>query len=121
MAHDLFSQHCTRRSALGLLAASAGIGLLGAHASAAHGQMARQPKRGGQLKIGQPGDLSSFEPGIQFPHIFPFISNVFDTVVQYDRKMVPQPHLVTAWEIARDGLSIKMTLRRGSSITLGAS
>ena len=113
MAHDLFSQHCTRRSALGLLAASAGIGLLGTSASRAHGQTARQPKRGGQLKIGQPGDLSAFEPGIQLPAIFPFISNVYDTVIQYDRKMVPQPHLVTAWDIARDGLSIKMSLRRG--------
>lgn len=113
MAHDLFSQHCTRRSALGVLAASAGLGLLGAHASVAHGQAARQPKRGGQLKIGQPGDLSVFEPGIQHPSIFPFLSNLMDTLVQYDRKMMPQPYLATAWEIARDGLSIKMTLRRG--------
>jgi peptide/nickel transport system substrate-binding protein len=119
MAHDLFSQQCTRRSALGLLATSAGISLLGTSAPRTYGQTAPQPQRGGQLKIGQPGDLSAFEPGIQLYAIFPFLSNVYDTLIQYDRKMVPQPHLVTAWELARDGLGIKMTVRRGVKFHTG--
>src|SRR5574341_1115312 len=100
MARGLLTQHCTRRSALRLLAASTGMGLFGVRASVARGQTAGQPKKGGQLKIGQPGDLSAFEPAIQLPAAFPLLFNLFDTPIQYDRKMVPQPYLVTGWEIA---------------------
>jgi hypothetical protein len=71
MAHDLFSLHCTRRSARGLLASPAGIGLLGTSAPRVLGQTAKQPKRGAQLKLGQSGDLSTFEPSISHPSILP--------------------------------------------------
>jgi peptide/nickel transport system substrate-binding protein len=122
MGFDLFSQGCTRRTALRLLAATTGIGLLGPGPALAQGPAAapaRAPKKGGQLTIGQPGDLSAFEPSIQLPSAFPLYFNLFDTLVQYDKKMVPQPYLVTAWEIGRDGLSIKMTLRKGVKFHTG--
>ena len=119
MAQDLLSQGCTRRTALRLLAATTGVGLLGPRPATAQAPAAKQPKKGGQLKIGQPGDLSAFEPSIQLPSAFPLYFNLFDTLVQYDKKMVPQPYLATAWEIARDGLSIKVTLRKGVKFHTG--
>jgi len=119
MTNDLFSRPCTRRSALRALALTTGAGFLAPRTSWAQAPAAKPPKRGGLLKIGQPGDLSAFEPAIQLPSAFPLYFNLFDTLVQYDKKMVPQPYLVAAWEIARDGMSIKMTLRKGVKFHTG--
>ncbi|MHB1415866.1 MAG: ABC transporter substrate-binding protein [Chloroflexota bacterium] len=138
MTADLFSRRCTRRSALTFLAATTGAAVLAAcspaapaptQAPASGGQPqagttpaaggAKQPKKGGQLKVGQLGDLSAFEPTIQNPSAFPLLFSLFDTPIQYDKKMVPQPYLAEKWEIAQDGLSITFNLRKGVKFHTG--
>lgn len=40
---------------------------------------------------------------------------IFDGLVDYDRDLKPIPALATAWETARDGLSLTLHLRSGVS------
>ncbi|MDA8218373.1 MAG: ABC transporter substrate-binding protein, partial [Dehalococcoidales bacterium] len=88
-----------------------------ATAPAAAGSSA--PKKGGQLKIASSSDLASFEPTIQLWPNIPLLCNLYDTPIQYDSKMTPQPYLATSWEPAADGLSIKMALRKGVKFHTG--
>ncbi|MHB1133915.1 MAG: ABC transporter substrate-binding protein [Chloroflexota bacterium] len=79
----------------------------------------KTPKKGGTLRVGQPGDLANFDPSIQHPSEFPLLANIFDTPIFYDTKMVPQPYLAEKWQIAQDGLSLTMNLRKGVKFHTG--
>lgn len=45
---------------------------------------------------------------------------IFDGLLTYDGNMTPLPQLATAWDVAKDGLSIRFTLRPGVSWHDGA-
>lgn len=70
------------------------------------------PKRGGTLAVAvtpdaQPGAiLGGYESN------WPWLSNVFETLVRLDPKTAePKPLLAARWKVAGDGLSINITLR----------
>jgi len=71
--------------------------------------------RGGTLRVGVLGDLQPktlLQIGTS-PANGQLLANVFDTLVTYDRDdLTPQPALATSWELAPDGRSLTLQLRR---------
>lgn len=109
-----------------LLAAGAGLGgaLLLASCSAAVSQEnakasgsagSGKPVSGGTLKVAIPDDLI---PANLFTNsndaITVLVGLVYDSLIRYPNDaLTPQPRLATSWQLANDGLSISMNLRKG--------
>src|SRR4051812_19046382 len=62
-----------------------------------------QPRRGGTLRIGRPGDIvpagAPFLLTAANVHLFTL---VYDTLVSYDMQLVAHPRLATHWEWSPD-------------------
>jgi peptide/nickel transport system substrate-binding protein len=106
----------TRRQFLGLTAAGmAGAGLLGSGLTAQGAQAAGTPKRGGVLRLGQVGDVKSFDG--------PTISDnnsIWTMLLLYDQLTRPtadglsvEPGLAQSWDISPDGKTYTFHLRHG--------
>ncbi len=83
-----------------------GGGLLG---SAAAGE----PKPGGTLKMGHVGGILNFDGHRLSRGNYPMLTQVYNTLIQYDDKLRPQPELAESWTFGKDGLTLEFTLRQG--------
>ena len=71
------------------------------------------PKRGGTLTIAQPQSISEFSPARPGSRHSVYFRALFNTLIQYDDKLQPQPDLAEKWSVAADGKSITLKLREG--------
>lgn len=101
-----------------LLAAVAPVGLAGS-ALFAPDRAEAQALKGGTLRIALGDDLLNFDPQ-QFSTVnFHLIKNLYDSLIDYSEKGEPVASLATAWEIAPDNKSVKVTLRDGVTFADG--
>jgi peptide/nickel transport system substrate-binding protein len=107
----------TRRRALGTgLAISLGSRLPAFGAGRASAQGDEAPQRGGQLSVGQMGDIASLDP-----HSFGFvnygmIAQIYDRLARYEEAngaLELKPELAESWNVSEDGLVLTLTLRQG--------
>src|SRR5215472_7580931 len=102
MQQGIVQQRLSRRSALGLLATAAGSAWLAAcvpsaptapaapAASTSSPPAAAQPKAGGTLRMGIPGDLATLDGHLtQGLTGFDTLWQVFDRLTAYDAKLQP--------------------------------
>ncbi len=96
----------SRRGLVGVLAAA------GVPITAAAGAAAARLRDG--ARIGWPSDVPSWDPQFRFvPDAQPIYKMVFDQPLDQDARQALVPGLVTAWEMAADGLSLEVELRDG--------
>ncbi len=102
--------------------ATAGVGVLttampfvrwGVDGSAARAVAAMPPKRGGTLRVALPLDVANFDPFYLVYDNFFMQRTLYDSLVQYDEHMHPVPQAAESWELAKDGRSIRIRLRKG--------
>jgi peptide/nickel transport system substrate-binding protein len=75
---------------------------------------APQPKTGGTLRMGLPGDLATLDGHLtQGLTGFDTLWQVFDRLTAYDSKLQPQPMLAESWDLSADLTQIKLNLRKG--------
>jgi peptide/nickel transport system substrate-binding protein len=128
----------SRRSALGLIASTAGVTILAACggaqqpaaltpasappagakpaatvSTAAAPKPAGQPKSGGTLRAGLSADLPNLDPHINTTTAHENLFLAFDRIIQYDDKLQPQPMLAESWDLSNDLKQIKFNLRKG--------
>ena len=114
----------TRRLFLKSAIASAGFGALSGRA--ASGQAASSPppqppavtkaadrKRGGSITLAQSSSISEFSPARPGSRHCIYLRALFNSLIQYDEKLNPQPDLAERWTAAPDGKSITLKLREG--------
>lgn len=100
-----------RRSALAGGAAIAGPTLLRTHGSSASSASKLKTK----LDVGVGldfNDLNGFDLTINEYPLFP---SLYDTLLTYDQKGNAVPRLASSWDIAPDGSSVKINLRKGAT------
>ncbi|MGW4378819.1 ABC transporter substrate-binding protein [Kitasatospora sp. NPDC004531] len=105
----------TRRSVLrGGLAGAGLLALSGCRSAADASSRAAEdgaaPRRGGVLTVGAQID---FTPALLFAQSANVLVHrlVFNTLTRYDDQLRPQPELASGWEVAADGLSVRLRLR----------
>jgi ABC-type transport system substrate-binding protein len=76
-----------------------------------------QPKNGGQLRVGQVGDIPRIDGHLTTGSDTTWIP--FDRLTAYDEKMQPQPMLAESWEQNKDQSQIKLNLRKGVQFHTG--
>jgi peptide/nickel transport system substrate-binding protein len=92
-----------RRTVLQMLATSACAGAFGRGAGAAGNDA---------VTIGWPNDIPSWDPNQRFtPDAQPIFKAVFDQPIDQDPQLKLIPHLIKAWNLAADGLSMAVELR----------
>ena len=74
---------------------------------------AAEPKRGGTFTIAQPQSISEFSPARPGSRHSVYFRALFNTLIQYDERLQPQPDLAEKWNVAPDGKSITLKLREG--------
>jgi peptide/nickel transport system substrate-binding protein len=79
----------------------------------AGGAAAGEPKPGGTLKIGQVGGILNFDGHRLSKGNYPMLTLVYNTLVQYDDKLKPQPELAESWTFSKNGLMLEFKLREG--------
>ncbi|WPB55395.1 ABC transporter substrate-binding protein [Xylophilus sp. GOD-11R] len=97
-------------TALGALIAAGGLSATHAFAQTP----GTTPQRGGILNVAvspEPTLLTS--AFITTMNIGQVSSKVLEGLVSYDLKLQPVPELATAWDVAKDGLTVTFQLRRG--------
>ena len=82
-------------------------------APAATAKPAAGPKKGGTFTLAQPQSISEFSPARPGSRHSIYLRALFNTLVQYDAKLQPQPDLAEKWDVAPDGKSITLKLRQG--------
>jgi peptide/nickel transport system substrate-binding protein len=93
-----------RRTFLQMIAA----GLAGVSAPARDADAADQ----NAVTIGWPNDVPSWDPNQRFtPDAQPIFKAVFDQPIDQNTELKLIPHLIKAWELAPDGLSMAVELR----------
>lgn len=113
----------SRRQFLSLTAAGmAGAGMLGSGLTAQQAQAAGSPKRGGILRLGEVGDVKSFDG--------PSISDnpsIWAQLLIYDQLTRPtadglniQPSLARGWDVSADGKTYTFHLRRDAKFHDGS-
>lgn len=103
-----------RALAFAMLAATAPVGLSAGSALA-------QDLAGGTLRVGVLNDMSNYDPQ-QFSTInFPFIKNLYDSLIEYTENGEPVPSLAESWAIAGDNRSVTVKLRSGVTFHSGAA
>src|SRR5262249_19580290 len=70
-------------------------------------------RRGGRVTMGQLGDIANLDA-----HSFGFLNygmipQVYDRLARYDKDLKLQPELAESWDLAGDGLVLKLKLRQG--------
>jgi peptide/nickel transport system substrate-binding protein len=76
---------------------------------------AATPKSGGALTMAQKADISNFDPFYLVQNNSFMHGALYDSLITYDDKMNPIPRLAESWELAKDGQSIQIKLRKGTS------
>ena len=96
---------------------SAGLALIGCTPPRPTGETltstaTQTPKPGGVLRIGRLEDiLVSAVPHLLAPANFQINNLIYDTLIEYDDQLVPQPRLATSWEWSPDFLQLTLHLR----------
>ncbi|WP_210414700.1 ABC transporter substrate-binding protein [Microlunatus elymi] len=113
----------TRRTLLQAAAVGgAGTALLGAAGCESAVSQARelgksgsnQPRRGGRLAAGLAQDVIPANFFTNTSSITVIIGLAYESLTRYrNDKIIPQPRLATHWQLASDGKSIKLWLRKG--------
>src|SRR6516164_10935230 len=81
-------------------------------AGAAFAWKARAGAAEDAVTIGWPNDIPSWDPNQRFtPDAQPIFKAVFDQPLDQDAQLKLIPHLIKAWELAPDGLSMAVELR----------
>ncbi|MCX5571990.1 ABC transporter substrate-binding protein [Kaistia nematophila] len=102
-----------------VLAAAASVAVAGVSLVApAHAQ--EPALRGGTLRVAILTDMTNFDPQ-QFSAVnFHLIKNLYDSLIEYTPEGEAVPSLATAWQIAPDNQSVRVTLRDDVSFASGA-
>jgi peptide/nickel transport system substrate-binding protein len=80
----------------------------------------QQPKRGGTLRLGVPGDSGfTVDPHSLSPRGLALLYHVYDRLIVYDDRLQPQPQLAESWEFANGSTQLKLTLRKGVQFHTG--
>ncbi|MCS0634846.1 ABC transporter substrate-binding protein [Streptomyces sp. LP05-1] len=93
-----------------------GLGLTGCRSAVAEAERpaaaAGGTARGGTLRVAVNAD---FTPALLFAQSAQSYQHrlLYNTLTRYDDRLRPQPELATAWSYAKDGRSIRLTLRQG--------
>jgi peptide/nickel transport system substrate-binding protein len=74
---------------------------------------AATPRTGGTLRTAVVGDPPSLEVHVLLPTLYETVWLVYDRLIAYDDKLVPQPQLAESWDQSADQTSIKLNLRKG--------
>jgi peptide/nickel transport system substrate-binding protein len=125
-------QPVTRRTALGMLLSSAGVGVIAACAPpglpgaastpgaqpvavtpAAAVKPAAAPKSGGTLRVAISADPASLDGHLFAAGRFDTTWLIYDRLTEYDLNLKPQPRLAESWDISTDFKQIKLNLRKG--------
>jgi peptide/nickel transport system substrate-binding protein len=77
------------------------------------------PRRGGTLRFGQVGDLTSLEGQTTNLQGYDHLYGVWDRLCTIDASQQPRPMLAENWEMADDHRQIKFSLRRGVQFHTG--
>ncbi|TDE11208.1 ABC transporter substrate-binding protein [Jiangella asiatica] len=77
------------------------------------GSSSGEPVRGGSLTIGRPADIVSLDGNVLGEVQLLYADAVYNTLVELDDELQPQPELAESWELADDATSITLTLRNG--------
>ncbi|MHB1133674.1 MAG: ABC transporter substrate-binding protein, partial [Chloroflexota bacterium] len=89
-----------------------------AQATAASPAAGTAVKAGGQVKFGRASDFTGFDP-TNFGTFQEWIPAFYDTLTRQDAALKPQPELAESWEMAKDGLTLTMNLRKGVTFHSG--
>ena len=74
----------------------------------------RGPMTGRTLRIGRLEDISlSGIPHLLAPANFQISNLIYDTLMVYDQRLVPQPRLATSWAWSQDFRQLRLQLRHG--------
>jgi peptide/nickel transport system substrate-binding protein len=128
----------SRRSAIRLVAAGVGAGVLtgcggsttpsspptlapqpvsaasGATATPAGAVVsAGQPKTGGTIRTGQVGDIANLDGHYANQLSATTVQMAYDKLAVYDLTLQPQPVLAESWDVSSDSRTFKFNLRRG--------
>ena len=104
----------SRRDLLKMTTGAAALGAFGAFASNARAQ-----KRGGSLKMGHIGDITNFDCTKLVVANYPVFSQLYNVLLRLDESLKPHPELAESYEMARNGLSVTLKLRKGVSFHSG--
>ena len=83
------------------------------------GSAATAVRRGGSLRIGILGDLTTLDGHQAFPTYVDHLGWVWDTLATYDDKRVMQPMLAERWEFSPDARTLSLQLRKGVQFHTG--
>ena len=70
------------------------------------------PRTGGTLRTAVVGDPPGLEVHVLLPGLYETVWLVYDRLITYDDKLVPQPQLAESWEQSADQTSIRLLLRK---------
>ena len=70
-------------------------------------------KRGGTLTFARTSEIQNFNPTYINPGHYPFLRALYNTPVRYDQNVNPVPDLAESFELSKDGLSLKLVMRKG--------
>ena len=86
--------------------------IMGASAAGAFAWKNRAGAADDAVTIGWPNDIPSWDPNQRFtPDAQPIFKAVFDQPLDQDPELKLIPHLIKAWQLAPDGLSMAVELR----------
>ncbi|MBU3737349.1 MAG: ABC transporter substrate-binding protein [Rhodoferax sp.] len=103
-----------RRTGLkGLMLTAASVLLWSGLASA-------QELKGGKLRVALLTDVVNFDPQQFSSNNFPLIKNLYDSLIEYTAEGQAVPSLATSWTIAKDNLSVTLSLRKDVTFHSGA-
>jgi peptide/nickel transport system substrate-binding protein len=74
---------------------------------------ARAEKRRGSLKMGHIGDITNFDCTKLAVANYPVFSQLYNVLLRLDETLKPHPELAESYEMARNGLSLTLKLRKG--------
>ncbi|MBA2450073.1 MAG: hypothetical protein H0V51_18805 [Chloroflexi bacterium] len=100
-------------------APSAGAATPAAKPSATQAPAVAIGKRGGKLTVGRRIDLFNFDPTNFALGNVSMTNSLFDVLALYDENLKPQPRLAESWDLAPDGMSVKLNLRKGVTFHSG--
>lgn len=92
----------------------------GSPATAASGSVAAspgattapQPKSGGTLTVGRLADIEAPDRSLMASQSYIMTAQLYNALIHYDAKQMPQPELAESWELSADGKQLKINLRR---------
>lgn len=74
---------------------------------------------GGTLSVGINVEPTEFTPSRVQTILFPFTRQIYDSLIEYDDQLHPEPRLATGWQISEDQSAVTITLRDGVTFHSG--